>query len=41
MEILGADMSRARLRHGIEVLGCFSKKALKKQEKQFSALFEN
>ncbi len=38
MEILGPDMSRARLRHAIEVLGGVSKKAAKRLEKEFAAL---
>jgi glutamyl-tRNA synthetase len=38
MELLGADMSRARLRHAIEVLGGVSKKAAKRLEKEFQAL---
>ncbi len=35
MEILGADISRARLRHAVDILGGFSKKALKKLEKEY------
>ncbi|OED50681.1 glutamate--tRNA ligase [Endozoicomonas sp. (ex Bugula neritina AB1)] len=38
MEILGADMTRARLRHGVEVLGGVSKKEGKRLEKEFRAL---
>ncbi|NND68582.1 MAG: glutamate--tRNA ligase, partial [Halioglobus sp.] len=38
MELLGPDMSRARLRHAIEVLGGVSKKALKRLEKDYQAL---
>lgn len=38
MQILGADMSRARIRHAIEVLGGVSKKKLKKLEKAYAAL---
>ncbi len=38
MELLGPDMSRARLRHAIEVLGGVSKKAAKRLEKEFAAL---
>ncbi|TVP54208.1 MAG: glutamate--tRNA ligase [Halomonadaceae bacterium] len=38
MALLGPDMSRARLRHGLEVLGGFSKKQTKKVEKEFAAL---
>lgn len=37
MAVLGADMSRARLRHGVEVLGGVSKKQTKKWEKEFQA----
>jgi glutamyl-tRNA synthetase len=40
MEILGADMSRARLRHAIDTLGGISKKGLKKLEKEFETLKE-
>ncbi len=36
MVILGPDMVRARLRHAIEVVGGFSKKELKRLEKEFS-----
>lgn len=38
MALLGPDMSRARLRHALEVLGGFSKKQSKKVEKEFAAL---
>lgn len=38
MELLGPDMSRARLRHAIEVLGGVSKKALKRLEKEYQQL---
>ena len=38
MVLLGPDMSRARLRHGVEVLGGFGNKALKKLEKEFQSL---
>jgi glutamyl-tRNA synthetase len=38
MELLGPDMSRARIRHSIEVLGGISKKAMKRLEKEFQAL---
>ena len=38
MEILGPDMSRARLRHAIEVLGGVSKKQMKKLDKEFRTL---
>lgn len=38
MVLLGPDMSRARLRHAVEVLGGYGKKALKKVEKAYSAL---
>ena len=40
MEILGPDMSRARIRHAIEVLGGVSKKSMKQLEKEFQALSE-
>ncbi|WP_101676212.1 glutamate--tRNA ligase [Alloalcanivorax mobilis] len=40
MELLGADLSRARLRHAVEVLGGVSKKQTKKLEKEFSSLFQ-
>lgn len=38
MDLLGADMSRARIRHAIEVLGGVSKKAAKRFEKEFQGL---
>ncbi|MGB0360335.1 MAG: glutamate--tRNA ligase, partial [Endozoicomonas sp.] len=38
MEILGPDMTRARLRHAVEVLGGVSKKEGKRLEKEFVAL---
>ena len=38
MDMLGPDMSRARIRHAIEVLGGVSKKAAKRLEKEFQAL---
>ena len=38
MHMLGADMSRARLRYAIELLGGVSKKKLKALEKSFSLL---
>lgn len=38
MAILGPDMSRARVRHAIEVLGGVSKKAAKRLEKEYAAL---
>ncbi|MCB1698318.1 MAG: glutamate--tRNA ligase [Halioglobus sp.] len=38
MELLGPDMSRARIRHAIEVLGGVSKKAAKRFEKEFQSL---
>jgi glutamyl-tRNA synthetase len=38
MELLGPDMSRARLRHAIEVLGGVSKKAMKRLEKDYQQL---
>jgi glutamyl-tRNA synthetase len=41
MELLGPDMSRARIRHAIEVLGGVSKKALKRLEKEFQGLSED
>ena len=40
MELLGPDMSRARLRHAIEVLGGVSKKALKRLDKEYQQLAE-
>lgn len=38
MEILGADMTRARLRHAVAVLGGVSKKEGKRLEKEFKTL---
>ncbi|MGQ9426695.1 glutamate--tRNA ligase [Gilvimarinus sp. F26214L] len=38
MVLLGPDMSRARLRHAVEVLGGYGKKALKKLEKKYAGL---
>jgi glutamyl-tRNA synthetase len=38
MALLGPDMSRARLRHAITVLGGVSKKAAKRLEKEFESL---
>jgi glutamyl-tRNA synthetase len=38
MELLGPDMSRARIRHAIDVLGGVSKKATKRLEKEFQGL---
>lgn len=38
MEQLGPDMTRARLRHALEILGGFSKKETKKVEKEYAAL---
>lgn len=38
MTLLGPDMSRARLRHAVDVLGGFGKKALKSMEKAYAAL---
>ena len=38
MNLLGADMSRARLRHAIELLGGVGKKKLKKMEKAYQQL---
>lgn len=38
MELLGPDMSRARIRHAIEVLGGVSKKGMKKLEKAYAQL---
>ena len=40
MEMLGPDMSRARIRHAIEVLGGVSKKAMKRLEKEYQAMQE-
>ena len=41
MNLLGADMSRARLRHAIELLGGVGKKKLKKMEKAYQQLAES
>ena len=38
MDMLGPDMTRARLRQALEVLGGFSKKETKKVEKEYAAL---
>jgi glutamyl-tRNA synthetase len=38
MNLLGADMSRARLRYAIELLGGVGKKKLKKMEKAYQQL---
>ena len=38
MELLGPDISRARLRHAIDVLGGVSKKQTKKLEKEGAAI---
>jgi len=38
MAILGPDITRARLRHAINVLGGVSKKAAKRLEKEYAAL---
>lgn len=38
MGLLGPDLSRARIRHAIEVLGGVSKKAAKRLEKEYRAL---
>ncbi|MAT93785.1 MAG: glutamate--tRNA ligase [Halioglobus sp.] len=38
MDLLGPDMSRARIRHAIEVLGGVSKKAHKRLEKEYRSL---
>jgi len=38
MSILGPDMSRARLRHALEVVGAPSKKETKRLEKEYKAL---
>ena len=38
MLLLGPDMTRARLRHAIELLGGVSKKALKRFEKDYRAI---
>ena len=41
MLLLGPDMTRARIRHAIEVLGGVSKKALKRLEKEYANLGRN
>lgn len=41
MEVLGPDMSRARLRHAVEVLGGVGKKRLKKLEKRYQQACES
>jgi glutamyl-tRNA synthetase len=38
MEMLGPDMSYARIRHAIEILGGISKKATKRLEKEYQSL---
>ncbi|MFM7784327.1 MAG: glutamate--tRNA ligase, partial [Gammaproteobacteria bacterium] len=38
MHMLGSDLSRARLRHAIELLGGIPKKRLKDVEKAYAAL---
>ncbi len=38
MELLGPDMSRARIRHAIGVLGGISKRAMKRLEKEYQQL---
>ncbi|MEM8561204.1 MAG: glutamate--tRNA ligase [Pseudomonadota bacterium] len=38
MAMIGPDMSRARIRHGIDVLGGVSKKAMKRLEKDYQQL---
>ena len=38
MALLGPDMTRARIRHAIDVLGGVSKKGMKKLEKEYEAL---
>ncbi|MEJ2533480.1 MAG: glutamate--tRNA ligase [Halioglobus sp.] len=40
MEILGPDMSRARIRHAVDVLGGVSKKAMKRLEKEYQQIEE-
>ncbi len=40
MDLLGPDMSRARIRHAIGVLGGVSKKAMKRLEKEYQQLIE-
>ncbi|MEH6582536.1 MAG: glutamate--tRNA ligase [Halioglobus sp.] len=41
MELLGPDMSRARIRHAIDVLGGVSKKAMKRLDKEYQQLGES
>ena len=41
MEILGPDMSRARVRHAVDVLGGVSKKGMKKLEKEYRDVSQN
>ena len=41
MEMLGPDMSRARVRHAIDVLGGVSKKAMKRFEKEYAQMQES
>ena len=41
MVLLGPDMTRARLRHAIELLGGVSKKAMKRFEKEYQQLQES
>lgn len=38
MAMLGPDMTRARLRHALQILGGFSKKETKRVEKEYAAL---
>ena len=38
MQMLGADISRARLRHALEIVGSIGKKKLKKMEKSYAKL---
>jgi len=38
MDLLGPDLSRARLRHAIDILGGAGKKVLKRWEKEYAAL---
>lgn len=40
MELLGPEMSRARLRHAVEVLGGVGKKRLKKMEKRYQSALQ-
>jgi len=41
MVIIGPDMTRARIKHGIDVLGGVSKKQNKKLEKEYQTLRRN